>query len=321
MTDRDERAPIVVGVDGSRSALAALDWASAEASSLRRPLRIVHSFVRPLVRVPLGPVGAGPVDEGLRAAAERVLVHAEASVRAKVPALDVTRELVVGAATPALLSVVRDARLLVVGSRGLGGFGGLLLGSVGIAMVAHAPCPVVVVRPRVDHHSSRASKGIVVGVDGTERSAAAIEFAFETAARWKVGLTAVRAWAPPPASPSLVVPLDRVVGLERHTLAATLDAARRAFPQVAVESKLVRDTHDPSRALIAESADADLVVVGSRGRGPLASPLLGSVSQSVLEHAQCPVAVVRAHRYRPAERIASDRQHDDRHVTVAGRPS
>ena len=291
MTDQGEQAPIVVGVDGSESAQEALDWAAAEASAMHRPLRIVHGFIWPLMRVPLGAASAGPEDGGFQAVADRVLADAESRARSVAPDVKVTSELVVAAAAPALLRQAHDAELVVVGSRGLGGFAGLLVGSVGVAVAAHAPCPVVIVRSRPD--VPPAVGRVVVGADGSELSAAAIEFAFQAAARRGVSLTAVRAWTPPfSAYPTLVVPLDRIEAAERCTLLESLESARRTFPEVEVQARLVRD-HHPGRAIIEASADADLVVVGSRGHGGFAGLLLGSVSQSVLEHANCPVVVVR----------------------------
>lgn len=297
MTDSGEQAPIVVGVDGSPSAQDALDWAAAEASTRDRPLRIVHGFIWPLMHVAVGPSPIGPDDGGFRAQAERLLADAVARAMAAAPGIKVTSELEVGAGPAALLRQARDAELLVVGSRGMGGFLGLLVGSTGVAVAAHAPCPVVVVHPRPDDHQPTPAPGrVVVGADGSELSAAAIEFAFQAAAHRRVVLTALRAWTPPlSVSPSLEVPFDRIEAAEHHTLLETLESARRTFPSVEVETRLVRDDH-PGRALIEASVGADLVVVGSRGRGGFTGLLLGSVSQSVLEHAQCPVAVVRAHR-------------------------
>lgn len=293
MTDQGGQAPIVVGVDGSESAQDALDWAAAEAAALHRRLVIVHGVIWPLMSVPLDPSSIGAADRRLQAAADRILSDAEARAQSVAPDVKVTTELVVAAAEPALLRKARHAALLVVGSRGLGGFAGLLVGSVGVAVAAHAPCPVVVVHPRPGDGPVPDAGRIVVGVDGSQRSAAAVSFAFQRAARRKVGLTAVRAWTPPPLSayPSLMDPLDTIEAAERTQLLETLQAARRAFPVVDVEAKLVRD--HPGRALIEESSGADLVVVGSRGHGGFAGLLLGSVSQSVLEHASCPVAVVR----------------------------
>jgi nucleotide-binding universal stress UspA family protein len=244
------------------------------------------------MRVPLGPPEFGPADGGLRAAAERLLIAAETRAQLAAPDVKVTSQLVVGDAAPALLQCARDAELLVVGSRGLGGFLGLLVGSVGVAVAAHAPCPVIVVRPRPDNRPRTVGDSVVVGADGSELSAAAIQFAFQTAARRKVGLTAVRVWTPPRSAHPARIPLDKIEATERRQLLDTLKDSRQRFPDVDVELELVRDNH-PGRALIESSTQACLVVVGTRGHGGFAGLLLGSVSQSVLEHASCPVAVVR----------------------------
>lgn len=296
MTDLTEQAPIVVGVDGSPSAKEALDWAAAEAAALHRPLRIVHGFIWPLMRVPLGPADVGPADGGFQAAAERVLADAETRAGSAAPEVKVTTELVVGAAAPALLRQAEDAELVVVGSRGLGGFAGMVVGSVGVQLAAHAPCPVVVVRPHPNPrpHPATPARRVVVGADGSELSAAAISFAFRAAAHRKAALTVVRAWtAPVSIFPLLVV--DQVEAEERQQLEDALEAERHAFPDVDVEARLIRADH-PGRALVEESTTADLVVVGSRGRGGFAGMLLGSVSQALLQHAECPVAVVRPHQ-------------------------
>lgn len=285
---RGDHAAIVVGVDGSPSGQDALDWAAAEASTMQRPLRLVHGFIWPLMGVHLGPSPVGPPDGGLQAAAERVLADAETRARSSAPEVKITTELVVGAAAQALLEQARDAELVVVGSRGLGGFSGLLVGSVGVALAAHAPCPVIVVHPRPK--TRPAVQHVVVGVDGSDLSAPAIRFAFEAAARRGARLTAVRAWsAPASIFPELVVEQEA-----RELLLAALEGDRRRFPEVEVEVKLVGD--HAGRALVEESSDAELVVVGSRGRGGFQGLLLGSVSQAVLQHAACPVAVVRPHR-------------------------
>lgn len=264
MTRQSQQAPIVVGVDGSSSGQDAVDWATAEA------------------------------------AAERVLEEAENRARSASPDLEVTTRLVVAAPVQALLEQARDAELVVLGSRGLGGFLGLLIGSVGVEVAAHAPCPVVVVRPQsVDH--PRSSVGpVVVGVDGSEISALAIGFAFEVAARRGVGVTAVHAWSGPiPAGvvgefAPVVVDVDTIEQDQEQLLTEAVAGARSRFPEVGIEMKLAR-AH-PGHALVAESAGAALVVVGSRGRGGFRGMLLGSVSHAVLHHADCPVAVIRPRR-------------------------
>lgn len=297
MTQRNEHAPIVVGVDASTSAQEALDWAAAEASNRHRPLHIVHGFIWPLMAVPLGPADRGPPDGGFQNAAERLLAEAEMRARATAPDVKVTTELSVGAATQALLEQAQNAELVVVGSRGLGGFVGLLVGSVGVALAAHAPCPVVVVRPHPgDHTRSALPTGkIVVGVDGSDLSADATRFAFQMAARRGARLTAANAWTSPNTTlPAWLDPVHENEKAARQLLDDALEVDRQEFPDVDVEAKSVRS--HPGRIIVKESAAADLVVVGSRGRGGFQGLLLGSVSQAVLHHADCPVAIVRPHR-------------------------
>ena len=288
---RGDDTAIVVGVDGSPQGQDALDWAAGEASMMQRPLRIVHGFIWPLIGgVPLGPSPVGPPDGGLQAEAERVLADAETHAGQRAPDIKVTTELVIGAAEHALLEQSHDAELVVVGNRGMGGFTGLLVGSVGVALAAHAPCPVIVVHPRDDDQPPPVGRRVVVGMDGSDLSAPAVDFAFHAAALRGVGLTALYAWSPSASVfPEVVVELQ-----QRHRLLEALETHRQRFPEVDVEVKLVDD--HAGRAMVEESGDADLVVVGSRGRGGFQGLLLGSVSQVVLQHAACPVAVVRPRR-------------------------
>lgn len=280
---------IVVGVDGSPHGQEALDWAAAEAAAMQRSLHIVHGFIWPLIGgVPLGPSPVGPPDGGLQVEAERVLVDADTRARERAPEIKVTTELVIGSAEQALLGQTHDAELVVVGNRGMGGFTGLLVGSVGVALAAHAPCPVIVVHPRADDRP-RAQR-VVVGIDGSDLSSSAVDFAFKAAARRGVGLTALHAWSPSTS----IYPEEVVEQEERHRMLKALETHRGLFPEIDLEVKLVDD--HAGRAMVEESGDADLVVVGSRGRGGFQGLLLGSVSQVVLQHAACPVAVVRPRR-------------------------
>jgi len=294
---------IVVGVDGSPSAQDALEWAAAEATAMRRPLHIVNAFTWPTIGGSFGMLDAGTADVAFLAASERLLAEAEGRARSVAPTIKVTTQLIVASAVPALLRQAEDAELVVLGSRGLGGFTGLLLGSVSVALAAHAVCPVVVVHhDRTAPRPARATRPVVVGVDGPG-SSAAIRFAFHAAARRGVGVIAVRSWATSTRpNGALPVPGDRIEEAERQTLEEALEGERRNFPDVPVQCKLVRT--DPRHALVVESAGAALVVVGSHGRGGFAGMVLGSVSQAVLQHADCPVAVVRG---RPATYAADHR--------------
>ena len=301
-------AAIVVGVDGSRASLHALDWAAREAAARHRPLRIVHAFQWPLTNELMGPPAVGPPDAGLQHAAERVLAAAADRARAAAPTLAVSTDLSAEMPAAALIEASHDADLLVVGNRGLGGFTGLLLGSVGVQTAAHAACPVIVIRDNDSHSddghgrtgAGPAAGQIVVGVDDSDLSSLAVDFAFTHAALHGMGVVAVHA---SPRTPFAAPGGSRDAGSDaRHEilariLAEALAGYRDKYPDVPVQERLVHGR--PAAALVAESAGAALTVLGSRGRGGFTGLLLGSTSQSVLHHASSPVAIVRAH---PARR-------------------
>ena len=295
VNDRGRQA-VVVGVDGSVSAQGALAWAAAEAASRQCPLRIVHAFSWPMIGNPLDMAFVGDMNLGLQSAAEGILIEAEAHARGLAPDIKVTANLFIGPAAATLLNEAQDADLVVVGSRGVGGFRGLLVGSVSSTVAAHAPCPVIVVHPHRNGTAFPASPTgrIVVGVDGSEISSAAIRFAFQQAGRRHIGITAVHAAAPTRPHPSLRVPADIVDQIDRQLFAEAMESKRVLFSAMDVQTKLVH-AH-PAQALIDASAGAELLVVGSHGRGGFTGMLLGSVSHAVLQHAACPVAVVRPHR-------------------------
>ncbi|MEH1100779.1 universal stress protein [Micromonospora sp. CPCC 205561] len=284
-------APVVVGVDGSADALDAVRVAAREAAARRRPLRVVHAFIWPLTATPLGAAEGAPAGAGLRHQAERYVAEAVAEAGRAAPEVPVTGAVVDGAATPVLLDESREAALMVLGHRGLGGFAGLLIGSVTVQLSAHALCPVLVVRGE-----SRADGPVVVGVDGSECSAEAVEFAFAEASRRGAPLLAVHAWLfPSPVGPGDVLPLvydlDALAADEERSLAESLANFAERYPDVPVRHRLMRGS--PARVLVEESKTAQLVVVGARGRGPLAGLLLGSVSHAVLHHAHSPLVIVR----------------------------
>jgi nucleotide-binding universal stress UspA family protein len=285
--------PILVGVDGSRGSLAAVDWAAAEAASRRSSLRVIHAFDWPLYSYgPGGPSSYGPPDADLRAAAGRILDEAVRRAALGSPGLSVDGTVRIGRPCPVMLDEARTAELVVVGSRGLGGFTGLLVGSVSSRLAAHAPCPVVVMRPA--HALRGAGVGppadCVVGVDDPSTAEDVVGFAFAEASRLHAGLTAVHCVEQLPARYG--VPPDdgdEPVAL-RHQLSDTVDAWQGKYPEVAAETVLVSGS--PGRVLTELSRKALLVVVGSRERGGFRELLLGSVSQQVLHHAHAPVAIV-----------------------------
>jgi acyl-CoA dehydrogenase family protein 9 len=248
----------------------------------------------------MGTAALDSLDGGLQHNGEQVLSAAADWVRRAAPALEVSTDLTADRPAAALIEASREAALLVVGHRGLGGFTGLLVGSVGVQVAAHAACPVVIVRDNDDDSDSfgQAVSEVVVGVDGSDLSSLAIDFAFTHAALHGLGVTAIHAYQLPALtapSDAWLVATDVDGWHEDHArvLADTVAGLDDRYPDVPVRQKVVRGA--PAAVLVAESAGAALTVVGSRGRGGFAGLLLGSTSQSVLHHATGPVAIVRAH--------------------------
>jgi nucleotide-binding universal stress UspA family protein len=284
--------PIVVGVDGSDTALHAVRRAAREAVRRHAPLRLVHVCHLAPVRHPrqVAPppeYQAAALDEGRRWQAEA----AEAATRVA-PDLPVTTGPREGRAADTLIGESRTAQLVAVGSRGLGGFTALLAGSVAVALSAHGHCPIVVDRASGVDGAPRVDGPVVVGVDGSELSDAAVTFAFEAAAVRGVPLAAVHTWEDTHMTGAWTalpdtVDRDRLQEGEEERLAAW----REKVPQV--EGLPVGERARPARALLAHAAGAQLLVAGARGRGALAGLGLGSVSRSLVHHAECPVAVAR----------------------------
>ncbi|MFE6175560.1 universal stress protein [Streptomyces sp. NPDC056464] len=288
------RGPVVVGVDGSPSSMAAVEVAAHEARLRGVGLRLVHAFGRPVAHIPPGGRPWEPSDAGMHELIDGTLTKAERRAHDTGPGVEITREVVVGEPVTVLEIESRTASLAVVGSRGLSRFGALLLGSTAGHLAAHAACPVLVVRRR-----PHPAGPVLLAVDGSPEARGAVEFAFAHASLHGVGLVALHAWSirterayESPADPPFVTYDEgRLHDEEERVLAEALGGLRDRYPDVAVDRRLVRDR--VRHSLIEASADAGLVVVGARGRGGFAGLLLGSVSQAVLHHAQCPVAVVR----------------------------
>ncbi|MGI5271157.1 universal stress protein [Nonomuraea sp. CA-218870] len=271
---------ILVGVDGSVPAAAAVEWAAGDARRRGRSLHLV--YVAELWPLSLGEADVEYGGEALRAAAERA--------REVAPDVEVTTEARRGNAIEQLTIGSAAADSVVLGSRGRGGFTGMLLGSVSTAVAAHAAGPVVVVRGPAETRHGR----VVVGYDGSEWSRTAMEYAVDQARARQAGVLAVSAWQAPISEPYAAAysgVLDSAFDQQRRRAHEAVAPWREANPDVEITDEQV--CAHPVAALRDASASADLVVVGSRGMGGFSAAVLGSVSRGVLHHVGCPVAVVR----------------------------
>ncbi|MEU6773627.1 universal stress protein [Streptomyces sp. NPDC046759] len=281
---------ITAGVDGTEESLAALHWAGREAVRRALPLRVVHAwrYAESLATAGRdtqhGWVSRG-VGEAVRAVCER---H---------PELEAGVDVVEGDPVGVLARAAADAEMLVIGSRGHGPVVGFLVGSVGQQVVAEAAGPVVLVRAGDRPAAEAAGRDVVVGQHGdAEDSAAALKFAFETAAARGATVRAVRVWTLPPVfaySPGSLRLLDDAGGLEPYEKQALADALRpwrERFPGVPVAEQV--EMGSAGQVLLSAAGRAQLMVVGRRSHRTAVGGRIGSVAHGMLHHADCPVAVV-----------------------------
>lgn len=283
--------PVVVGIDGSASALDAVLWAADECARHHVPLRLVHCYYLPTHGYPEIITTGHEFLAALQEQGTQWLAEAEAAVHAAAPDVTVETRLRLSPVIPCLIEESAQARMVVLGSRGLGGFTGILVGSTAVALAAHAHSPTVVVRGE-----TTAGGSVVVGVDGSSASEAAIGFAFDAATVRGTGLTAVLSWTDVLVESAyqaarFAMDWSEVEDDQRRLLAQRMAGWQEKYPDVRVERVVVRDR--PVRALVRIAEHARLLVVGSRGHGGFAGMLLGSTSQALVHHAPCPVAVVR----------------------------
>ncbi|MBJ8346997.1 universal stress protein [Antrihabitans sp. YC2-6] len=293
-TARTEHAlstAIVVGTDGSPAATDAVRWAAKTAAIRNRSLHIVHGLglgatsgghANPYLTVP------GVVDS-LEAVGKAVLREAEETARTVVPDLVVETALSALGPTQLLVDLSREAYMVVVGGSTT------RFGSIDVAVTSHAHGEVVVVRG--DWEARAASAPVVVGIDGSPTSEHAIAAAFEEASWRGAPLVAVHAWSDftlgaIAGRPGVLTSLAGIEEAENVVLAERLAGWQEKFPDVTIERKVYFD--GPREHLSNWSAQAQLVVVGSRGRGGIRGMLLGSTSNVLVRQAHCPVLVVRA---------------------------
>ncbi len=296
MTDRTSSSttdsrPILVAVAGSAAAYHAAAWAAMEAALHGRRLHVLTSVTLQTGFGP-APVLGGTDRDWFDIQGERVLTEAVRVVRATMSdALDISTEITEAPVVAELLTRSSAVRMVVVGSRGLGAFGRALLGSVSSALICHANCPVAVIHGSSATDPVSAGRPVLVGVDGGPNSVPAIEMAFEEASRRKVGLVALHAWSDTSGLHRTAEVLETIRAREQARLAAHLAGYAERYADVAVTRMLVHD--NPVRSLVEASVDAQLLVVGSRGRGGFAGMLLGSTSAAVAQSVECPIVVVR----------------------------
>ncbi|MFH9979091.1 universal stress protein [Streptomyces sp. NPDC017179] len=286
------KRPITAGVDGSEESLAALAWAAREAERRGLPLRVVRAWRHEVHDA----FDVGDRDTQQAWVRESV-AEAARTVTERHPGLDVTADVLEDDPVPALLGAAAESETLVLGSRGRGVLVGFLVGSVGQQVIAGTERPVVLVRAGDRPAAEAAGREVVVGQQGApEDTAAALEFAFTTAAARGAGVRAVRAWTLPPVfaySPGSLRLLDEAGGLEpyeRKALGAALQPWRERFPDVPVVEHV--EMGSAGQVLLAAAENAQLLVVGRRARRTAVGARIGSVASGMLHHAGCPVAVV-----------------------------
>jgi len=289
--------PVIVGVDMSGTSDLALDWAATEAARLGLPLLVVHSYSPPPYPAMRAGGAAGAeitdLDEALKDVAEHAAATCADRARAAHPGLAVRAVIGVGLPGTILVEASSDAELVVVGARGLGAVKGVIFGSVSTHVCAHAHAPVIVVQEAASH--TLTDTRVVVGVDGSEISQAALAFAFAQASSRRAGLTAVHTWqveGDEGAAAAMTSSVDwtQLEAQERSVVAEALAGYADQYPDVDVRRHVAQG--HPVKELARLSENACLLVVGTRGRGTVSGWLKGSVSQGVLRAAHCPVAVV-----------------------------
>lgn len=279
--------PVVVGTDGSGPSEAAVAWAAEAAAARRTGLDIIYAwFVTADLMV------EEELSAQLRAQAEQVLERAQ-RIAGKYGLAELNTRIVHDLPARALIEASDDASLVVVGNRGHGGFHDMLLGSTSVETAMHAQCPVVVVRPYTMPPDKPAR--IVVGVDGSEKSVPALDFAFEEAQRTGAKVVALHAWqgaiaaAGPGVAMPFVVDLQVQLEQEKKLLRDAVMPWRDRYPAMEIEYRDVEAS--TSSALVQASRGAHLVVVGSRGHGGFTGLLLGSAGLALIHHAACPVVI------------------------------
>lgn len=300
MSERISHHGVVVGTDGSPSSRVAVQWAAREAAMRHVPLTVVHvapslegaasTLVWPAGRVP-EEVLEIQENEARRAIADAITVAEDSVEGSGRPEID--SELLFGGAVPTLVGLSKDARLVVVGCRGRTGRHRRLLGSVSTGLIHHSHGPVAVIHDEVLPSLQSAKLPVLVGIDGSRASDLATAIGFDEAAWRGVDLVALHVWSDADMSSIFSMEWSALQSAAGRTLAERLSGWQERYPEVTVN--LLVEFEHPARQLLDHAERAQLVVVGSHGRGGFAGVLLGSVSTTVAQEARVPVIVARQH--------------------------
>ncbi|WIM70892.1 universal stress protein [Corynebacterium suedekumii] len=288
---------VVVAVDGSPASHNAVRWAANTANKRGIPLRLASSYTMPQFLYAEGMVPPQELFDDLQAETMEKIDEARAIAHEVAPEIKIGHTIAEGSPIDMLLEMAKESTMIVMGSRGLGGLSGMVMGSVSAAVVSHATCPVVVVREDNVVNESTKYGPVVVGVDGSDVSQKATEIAFAEADARGAELVAVHTWMDMQVQASLAglsAAQQQWEDVEREQiemLTERLAPLTEKYPDVQVRKVITRDR--PVRALVENSEGSQLLVVGSHGRGGFKGMLLGSTSRALLQSAPCPMMVVR----------------------------